>query len=137
MNTILLIIIYICYIGLGVPDSLLGTAWPAIYVEFLIPISCVSFVSLTISGRTVLSSLLSAGPRCTKPRFCNFKHYMRRNNACIHISADGSVNLVLPAGCFIITNHQYNRCIKVKRCTLTQVRNKGKITCDKFMPTSR
>ena len=60
MSTILLIIIYICFIGLGVPDSLLGTAWPAIYVEFHTPISYVSFVSVTISGGTVLSSLLSA-----------------------------------------------------------------------------
>ena len=31
MTTILLIIIYTAYIGLGIPDSLLGTAWPAIY----------------------------------------------------------------------------------------------------------
>lgn len=42
MSTILLIIIYICYIGLGVPDSLLGTAWPAIYVELHTPVSYVS-----------------------------------------------------------------------------------------------
>lgn len=60
MSTVLLIIIYICYIGLGVPDSLLGTAWPAIYVELHTPVSYVSFVSMTISGGTVLSSLLSA-----------------------------------------------------------------------------
>ena len=34
MATVLLIIIYIAFIGLGIPDSLFGTAWPAIYMEF-------------------------------------------------------------------------------------------------------
>lgn len=60
MATILLIIIYVCYIGLGVPDSLLGTAWPAIYEELGLPVSYVSIVSMLISGGTVISSLLSA-----------------------------------------------------------------------------
>ena len=39
MATILLIFIYIFYIGLGIPDSLLGSAWPAIYGEFHVPVS--------------------------------------------------------------------------------------------------
>ena len=60
MTILLLIFIYIFYIGLGIPDSLLGTAWPAIYAEFHAPISYVSFVSMIISGGTVASSLLSA-----------------------------------------------------------------------------
>lgn len=60
MATILLIIIYVCYIGLGVPDSLLGTAWPAIYEELRLPVSYVSLVSMLISGGTVISSLFSA-----------------------------------------------------------------------------
>lgn len=60
MSTLLLVIIYICFIGLGVPDSLFGAAWPAIYKEFHMPISAASFVTLTISGFTVISSLLSA-----------------------------------------------------------------------------
>ncbi|MGN1140692.1 MAG: MFS transporter [Oliverpabstia sp.] len=59
MTTILLVIIYICYIGLGIPDSLLGTAWPAIYSEFDFPVSYVSIVSMLVSGGTVVSSLLS------------------------------------------------------------------------------
>ena len=57
---LLLVIIYMCYIGLGVPDSLLGTAWPAIYEELGLPVSYVSIVSMLISGGTVISSLLSA-----------------------------------------------------------------------------
>ena len=57
MATLLLVIIYVCYIGLGVPDSLLGTAWPAIYEELGLPVSYVSIVSMLISGGTVISSL--------------------------------------------------------------------------------
>ena len=60
MSTILLIVIYIAFIGLGIPDSLFGAAWPAIYEEFGVPISYASFVTLLISGCTVISSLLSA-----------------------------------------------------------------------------
>lgn len=59
MATILLVFIYIFYIGLGIPDSLLGSAWPAIYGELHIPVSYASFVSAIISTGTVLSSLFS------------------------------------------------------------------------------
>lgn len=60
MATALLIIIYIAFIGLGIPDSLFGTAWPAIYSEFVLPISFGSFVSVIISCGTVLSSVISS-----------------------------------------------------------------------------
>lgn len=60
MATLLLFVIYIAFIGLGVPDSLFGTAWPAIYPEFDLPVSAASVVTLLISGCTVVSSLLSA-----------------------------------------------------------------------------
>ena len=60
MATILLIVIYIDFIGLGIPDSLFGAAWPAIYTEFELPISYGSFVTVIIYGGTVVSSLLSA-----------------------------------------------------------------------------
>jgi len=59
MATILLFIIYIAFIGLGIPDSLLGAAWPAIYAEFDIPISYASFISVIISCGTVVSSMAS------------------------------------------------------------------------------
>ena len=59
MATILLIIIYIAFIGLGIPDSIFGTAWPAIYTEFGIPVSWANFVTLIISGCTIIASLLS------------------------------------------------------------------------------
>lgn len=60
MATLLLVVIYIAYIGLGVPDSLFGTAWPAIYAELGLPLSSANAVTLLISGGTVVSSLLSA-----------------------------------------------------------------------------
>lgn len=59
MATVLLVFIYIFYIGLGIPDSLLGSAWPAVYGEFHVPVSYASFISAIISTGTVLSSLFS------------------------------------------------------------------------------
>ena len=60
MATKLLMVIYIAFIGLGIPDSLFGTAWPAIYAEWALPISFGSFVTVIMSCGTVVSSLLSA-----------------------------------------------------------------------------
>lgn len=60
MATVLLIFFYIFYIGLGIPDSLLGAAWPAVYEQLNIPVSYASLLSMVISGGTVLSSLASA-----------------------------------------------------------------------------
>ena len=59
MATILLIIIYIAFIGLGLPDSLFGTAWPAIYSEFSLPFSFGSLITIIMTGGTILSSILS------------------------------------------------------------------------------
>ena len=59
MTILLLIVIYIAFIGLGVPDSLIGSAWPAIYPEFGVSVDSVSCVTLLISGCTVLSSMFS------------------------------------------------------------------------------
>lgn len=59
MSTLLLIVIYITFIGLGIPDSLFGTTWPAIYSAFGVAISHANFVTSIISGGTILSSLLS------------------------------------------------------------------------------
>jgi fucose permease len=59
LATVLLIIIYIAFIGLGIPDSLIGSAWPAIHTEFGIPVEMVSILTFLISGCTVLSSMFS------------------------------------------------------------------------------
>lgn len=61
MATFLLAVIYLAFIGLGLPDSLFGTAWPAIYADFNLPISFGSFVTVIISCGTVISSLISSG----------------------------------------------------------------------------
>lgn len=60
MVTILLIVIYIAFIGLGIPDSLFGTAWPAIYTEYGLPISLDGVITMVTFIGTTISSLLSA-----------------------------------------------------------------------------
>ena len=59
MATLLLCLIYIAFIGLGIPDSLFGAAWPAVYEEFGLPVSWANFITLLISGCTIFSSLMS------------------------------------------------------------------------------
>ncbi|MDO4743195.1 MAG: MFS transporter [bacterium] len=59
MATALLIVIYIAFIGLGIPDSLFGAAWPAIYNEFDLPVSYANFITIFLTGCTFVSSLLS------------------------------------------------------------------------------
>ena len=54
MATLLLLIIYLAFIGLGIPDSLFGTAWPAIYTEFNLPISYGSIITITCCVTSVL-----------------------------------------------------------------------------------
>lgn len=60
MITILFIIISIIFVGLGLPDSLFGSAWPAIYKELQLPVSYANFVTMLISSGTVLASFFSA-----------------------------------------------------------------------------
>ena len=60
MATLLLIVIYIAFIGLGVPDSLFGTVWPAIYTDLNLPVSWASIVTIIVSCGTITSSLLSS-----------------------------------------------------------------------------
>ena len=57
--TLLLIIIYISFISLGLPDALLGASWPIMHLEFGVPVSMAGVVSLTLSAGTVVSSLMS------------------------------------------------------------------------------
>lgn len=60
MATLLVIIIFVIYVGLGIPDSLFGTAWPAIYTEFQLPMSYSNFVTGLMYVGTIFSSLMSA-----------------------------------------------------------------------------
>ncbi len=59
MYILLLSIIYLAFVSLGLPDSLLGAGWPVMQVSFGVPISYMGIVSMIISGGTILSSLMS------------------------------------------------------------------------------
>ena len=59
MISLLLAIIYLSFISLGLPDALLGAAWPTMCIEFGVPVSFAGIVSIIISIGTIVSSLLS------------------------------------------------------------------------------
>lgn len=60
MATVLAIIIFISYISLGIPDSLFGAAWPAIYGELSLPVSYANYITVIHATGTIISSLTSA-----------------------------------------------------------------------------
>lgn len=57
--TFLLVLIYISFISLGLPDSILGSAWPVMYGDFSVPMSMAGGISATVAVGTVVSSFLS------------------------------------------------------------------------------
>jgi len=57
--TVLLVIIYLAFISLGLPDSLLGVSWPVMHIEFGVSADSAGIVSMIMVGSTILSSLLS------------------------------------------------------------------------------
>ena len=59
MGSLLIAVIYLIFISLGLPDSLLGSGWPAMRVFFGVPSSFAGYVSMTISFMTIISALLS------------------------------------------------------------------------------
>jgi len=59
MFSLLLAIIYMAFISLGLPDSLLGSAWPVMQVELGVPLSYAGIITMIISGGTIVSSLMS------------------------------------------------------------------------------
>ena len=59
MYLLLLAVIYLAFISLGLPDSLLGSAWPTIRIAFDVPLSYMGIVSMIISGGTIVSSLMA------------------------------------------------------------------------------
>ena len=59
MVQLLLAIIYMAFISLGLPDSMLGAAWPDMYVEFGVPLSYAGIISALIAAGTIVSSLQS------------------------------------------------------------------------------
>ena len=59
MFSLLLAIIYLSFISLGLPDSLLGSAWPVMRAELAAPLSFAGVISMIIASGTIVSSLLS------------------------------------------------------------------------------
>lgn len=59
MYSLLLALIYVAFISLGLPDSLLGSGWPTIHADLNVPVSYMGIVSMVISGGTIVSSLFS------------------------------------------------------------------------------
>lgn len=57
--SLLLAVIYLIFVSLGLPDSLLGSGWPKIQVEFGVPSSYAGYVFMMISAMTIISALLS------------------------------------------------------------------------------
>ena len=60
MITLLLIIIYTAFIGLGLPHSVIGAAWPAIHTDLGLTIDAANYVTVLISGSTVVASVLGS-----------------------------------------------------------------------------
>lgn len=60
MTSLLLVVIYIAFISLGLPDSILGSAWPSMYGNLKVPISYAGIISMIIAGGTIISSLFSS-----------------------------------------------------------------------------
>ncbi len=60
MVSLLLPVIYIAFISLGLPDSLLGSAWPVMYADLGAPVAAQSVITTIITAGTIVSSLATA-----------------------------------------------------------------------------
>jgi fucose permease len=59
MASVLLAVIYLAFVSMGLPDALLGSAWPTIYGRMNVPVSYAGILTILIASGTVISSLLS------------------------------------------------------------------------------
>ena len=59
MTSLLLVVIYIAFISLGLPDAIFGSAWPSMYGELEVPVSYAGIITMIISCGTIVSSLFS------------------------------------------------------------------------------
>ena len=59
MTALLLAVIYLAFISLGLPDSLLGSGWPTMQKDFDVPSSYAGYVSMSISFMTIISALIA------------------------------------------------------------------------------
>ncbi len=58
MGSLLIAIIYLIFVSLGLPDSLLGAAWPSMQITFAVPSSYAGYISMTTSLMTIISALI-------------------------------------------------------------------------------
>lgn len=59
MATLFLLVIYLAFISLGIPDSLLGPAWPVMHADIGASLGSAGIISMVVAGGTIVSSLLS------------------------------------------------------------------------------
>lgn len=59
MTALLLVIIYMAFISLGLPDAVLGSAWPVLHKDLQVPVSSAGIMTMVISAGTIISSLFS------------------------------------------------------------------------------
>lgn len=59
MATFFLVIIYLAFISLGLPDSLLGAAWPVMQRDYGVSLDTAGLLSMSMAGGTIISSLAS------------------------------------------------------------------------------
>ncbi len=64
MATFFLFVIYMAFIGLGLPDSVLGASWPVLHLALDVPIAHAGILSVMTTGGTIISSFMSG--RVTK-----------------------------------------------------------------------
>ena len=111
MYTLLLLLIYMAFISLGLPDSLLGSAWPIMHEAFSVPLSYAGLVTMIISAGTICSSLMSE--RLTK-KFWNTDRYGMQcpvNGSCLVWFFDVERILhVVPVGDSVWTWRRSYRC---------------------------
>ena len=59
MYSLLLAVIYLGFIGLGLPDSLLGSGWPAMQISLGVDSASAGYISMIITAGTIVSSLFA------------------------------------------------------------------------------
>ena len=59
MYSLLLTIIYVAFVSLGLPDSLVGAGWPVMHDDLGVPVAFAGIITMLIAGGTIVSSLLS------------------------------------------------------------------------------
>ena len=75
---LLLLVIYLAFISLGLPDSLLGSGWPSMFISFDVPIHYGGIIAMIVASGTPRSALSNTGP-LNEAEGSN-RHAVNRNN---------------------------------------------------------